>query len=582
MKFELGRSVTCDLDSLIDSRLLIQANSGGGKSWLIRRILEQTFGHVQHLVIDPEGEFASLRDRFDYVLAARNGGDTAADPRSAKLLARKLLELNASAILDIYELKAHERVRFVRAFLEELVDAPKKLWHPVLVVIDEAHVYCPQKGDAESANAVIDLATRGRKRGFCSIIATQRLSKLHKDAAAECNNKLIGRSALDVDMRRASEELGFAGRDEQHQLRELEPGEFFAFGPAISKTVTRVTIGSVQTHHPKAGGRQAFEPPPPTEKVKRLLPQLSDLPAEAEAERQSVKELKQTLATVRGELTRAKKEAPPPSDELIQRRVKAETARMVREHAQIVAGYMRIIKKAGEHAGKAAKELMVDVPATNGTGQHGDGGALPRTSHDAGRSREEVSARQDDSPTPRRSELLHRASTAPASTNGAEPLEGIRKGARCILSELARRHPLTWTKSQVAQLTGYTASGGTFTAYLGDLKRAGLIVVEGKDVMVTDEGLDAAGEVASAPATHDEVMEMWRDKMRAGEFRLLQVIADAGEEGIERDELATETEYTMTGGTFTAYIGTLARNNLIEKRGSLLVPSPMLWPEYAT
>ena len=579
MKFELGPGVECDLDSLIDSRLLIQANSGGGKSWLIRRILEETFGHVQHLVIDPEGEFASLRDRFDYVLAARNGGDTAADPRSAKLLARKLLELNASAILDIYELKAHERVRFVRAFLEELVDAPKKLWHPVLIVIDEAHVYCPQKGDAESANAVIDLATRGRKRGFCSIIATQRLSKLHKDAAAECNNKLIGRSALDVDMRRASEELGFAGRDEQHQLRELEPGEFFAFGPAMSKTVTRVTIGDVQTHHPKAGGRQAFEPPPPTEKVKALLPQLSDLPAEAEAERLNIKELKQTVATVRGELTRAKKAAPPPSEELIERKVTAATDRMEREHAQIIAGYMRIIKKAGEHVGKAAKELMVDVPATNGTGQHGDGSALLRTSHDAGRSREEVSARQDDPPTARRSELPPRASAAPPSTNGTEPLEGIRKGARRILAELARRYPLAWTKSQVAQLVGMTASGGTFGAYIGDLRRAGLIAINGKEITVTDGGLDAAGEVPAAPATHDEVMVMWRDKMRAGEFRLLERIAEAGEDGIEKSDLALEVEMTMTGGTFGAYIGTLARNNLIEKRGSLLVPSPMLWPE---
>lgn len=45
---------------------------------------------------------------------------------------------------------------------------------------------------AESAGAVIDLATRGRKRGQCAVIATQRLSKLHKDAAAEMKNKLIG------------------------------------------------------------------------------------------------------------------------------------------------------------------------------------------------------------------------------------------------------------------------------------------------------------------------------------------------------------------------------------------------------
>src|SRR5689334_16314253 len=31
----------------LDTRLLIQANSGGGKSWLIRRLLEQSHGKVQ-------------------------------------------------------------------------------------------------------------------------------------------------------------------------------------------------------------------------------------------------------------------------------------------------------------------------------------------------------------------------------------------------------------------------------------------------------------------------------------------------------------------------------------------------------
>ena len=91
--FHLAQDLAGDLDVLVDTRLLVQANSGGGKSWALRRLLEQTHGRVQHLVIDPEGEFATLRERFDYVLAARQGGDTAADPRAARLLAERLLEL---------------------------------------------------------------------------------------------------------------------------------------------------------------------------------------------------------------------------------------------------------------------------------------------------------------------------------------------------------------------------------------------------------------------------------------------------------------------------------------------------------
>jgi uncharacterized protein len=261
-----NKPLAIDLDRLVETRLLLQANSGAGKSWALRRILEQTHGRVQHLVVDVEDEFHTLREKFDYVLAGRHGGDCPADTRSAPLLARRLLELGVSAIIGIYELKAHDRIRFVRLFLDALVNAPRELWHPVLVVVDEAHIFCPQAGQAESAGAVIDLMTRGRKRGFCGILATQRISKLHKDAAAEANNKLIGRSALDVDMKRAADELGFSGRDDQARLRTLGPGEFFAFGPALSPSVIPVKVGTVETTHPRAGQRSAPPAPPETQR----------------------------------------------------------------------------------------------------------------------------------------------------------------------------------------------------------------------------------------------------------------------------------------------------------------------------
>src|SRR5437588_6833740 len=100
----LNKTISFDLPTLLDTRLLIQANSGGGKSWLIRRILEQSHGNVQHIIVDSEGEFSTLREQYDYVLAGKDG-DTPADPKSAALLARKLLELNVSAIRDLYALQ---------------------------------------------------------------------------------------------------------------------------------------------------------------------------------------------------------------------------------------------------------------------------------------------------------------------------------------------------------------------------------------------------------------------------------------------------------------------------------------------
>src|ERR1017187_84651 len=151
MKISLGSGTHIDLTKLVVSRMLLQANSGGGKSWALRRILEQSHGHVQQLVIDIDDEFYTLREKFDYILVRKDGGDCIPEVRSAGLLAHRLLELGVSAIISIYEMKHHERIAFVRSFLDALVNAPKKLWHPALIVVDEAHVFCPEKDKAESA-----------------------------------------------------------------------------------------------------------------------------------------------------------------------------------------------------------------------------------------------------------------------------------------------------------------------------------------------------------------------------------------------------------------------------------------------
>ncbi|ETS13347.1 hypothetical protein Q648_00202 [Bartonella quintana JK 12] len=47
-----------DLEELLATRLLMQGNSGSGKSHLLRRLLEQSSLWIQHCcVIDPEGDF---------------------------------------------------------------------------------------------------------------------------------------------------------------------------------------------------------------------------------------------------------------------------------------------------------------------------------------------------------------------------------------------------------------------------------------------------------------------------------------------------------------------------------------------
>lgn len=299
-----GHTVIVDVPKLIESRLLITATSGQGKSWALRRMLEQTHGHVQHIVIDPEGEFYTLREIFDYVIARAGNEserDCPADVRSADLLARRLLELRVSAILDIFDMRAQDRSEFVRRFIESLMEAPRNLWHPVLVVIDEAQLFAPEDGKSVSGKAIIDLMGRGRKRGFTGCLASQRYSMVDKNALSMCRNVLIGGFTLDVDVDRAVKALGFTGRDAGQQLRKLSPGQFFVHGPALCREVTLVKVGKVTTTHPKAG-QDAPAPAAQRATIRAVLPRLSDLPIEAEEKAKSEEQLKNEVRRLEREV----------------------------------------------------------------------------------------------------------------------------------------------------------------------------------------------------------------------------------------------------------------------------------------
>jgi len=549
----LAPGVDTGLATLIDTRCLVQANSGGGKSWCLRRLLEQSHGAVQHLVLDPEGEFASLRERFDYVLAAKHGGDTAAEPRAAGLLAQRLLELGVSAIVDLYELKAHERVRFVRGFLEALVDAPKKLWHPALVVLDEAHVFCPQQGEAESASAVIDLCTRGRKRGFGSVLATQRLSKLHKDAAAELNNKLIGRTGLDVDVKRAADELGFT-KERWRELRELEAGEFFVFGPAMSREVRKVRIGAVQTTHPKAGARLAFVAPPPTDRIRALLPKLSDLPAEQERKAKTEADLRAELQSLRGQLAAAERRVPAPAVAKVREVPVLKDAQVKRLEAA-VRTEEKIAERGLEMNAKtlaALKQLADAVRAFTGTGAAAMVTACPPPAAPR------MTYPQRQAPPPRR------APVAFVVDEASGDLTGTQRNILDVASDLVRRG-LEPRRESVARWLGIHPNGGRFLSDLARLRAGGYLdgcrPTQAAWPLIRGREMGLEGAMRGLDGTQQKI---------------LQVLIASDAPSMTREQLASALGIHPNGGRFLSDLAWLRTMGVITER-SPIATTPALF-----
>lgn len=239
---------TLDLEELLATRLLVQGNSGSGKSHLLRRLLEQSAPWVQQCIIDPEGDFTTLSERYGHTVV-----DATRTEAELTRIAARVRQHRVSVVLNLEGLDVEQQMRAAAAFLGGMFDAERDHWYPVLVVVDEAQLFAPAvAGEVSdearklSLGAMTNLMCRGRKRGLAGVIATQRLAKLAKNVAAEASNFLMGRTFLDIDMARAADLLGMEKRQAE-QFRDLARGHFVALGPAISRRPLPVTIGHVET-----------------------------------------------------------------------------------------------------------------------------------------------------------------------------------------------------------------------------------------------------------------------------------------------------------------------------------------------
>lgn len=547
---QLGPNFKLDLVRLMETRLLVQANSGGGKSFFLRKLLEETHGSVQQIVLDMEGEFGTLREKFDYILVGKNG-DLDASPDTAALLARKMLELRTSVIIDLYELKQDDRILYVRNYLDSMMNAPKDLWHPTMVVLDEAHVFAPENGKCISMSAVTDLATRGRKRGYCLIPATQRLSKVHKDVAAECINKVIGRTGLDIDVKRVADELGMTSKSAL-ALRNLDPGTFYAFGPAISKVPELVNVGAVKTKHPAPGQRTLSNKPAPTRTIADVLKKLTDLPKEAEEELRSIADFKAKIRRLELEV-----------------KSKPKTVISKKE-----------IQEAVRHAeGKLQKQFTNDLVKLRGTVEK----ILQVTQRST---REEISKAF---PTVKdyRIELepitgapMGIALTAPAVPPQLRKIEiqpnfsedQVGKLGICekrILAFLCQQPNRTYNKTQVAAMSGYAPNSGSFNNSLSKLRSSGFITGASQSITLSPSRAGEAMDQVSRTPGLTFTLDGWISKLGKCERAIYEHVLKNQESSFSKEELAAATGYEPTSGSFNKSLSRLRTTGLIEgSRGS--------------
>ncbi len=546
------KKLEIDLPTFIDSRALICANSGGGKSYAVRKILEESSNKVMSIVLDVEGEFRTLREEFDFLLIG-NEGDVELNMKSAKLLPKKIMGLEVSTIVDISDLKRNERIRYVKDFLEALMELPRKegFWKPCLIVLDEAHLLAGQQEKQDSCSAVIDLMTRGRKRGYCGILCTQRISKLHKDAVAEANNIMIGRTGLDIDMKRASEILGFTNKKDMLSLRDLDAGEFFVFGTAISKHVTKAKVGEVKTTHPKVGMDLRKEIIKPTKKVISILSKLKDLPQEAEKKlielndyKKEILELKRQLRVL--EHSKPKLEVDEKSLERARNQGVIESQRKYEKQLLVMESNCKQLENKLGKIGELLDKKIV----------------FQKLEHNPPKRVPEIRPKRFNVPTP---------VSIPRVIPILDEESQLGVCPRKIYSLLFQYSERSFSKQQVGVFTGYSYGSGVFSNALSQLRNLGLIKGSGNNLQVQELNSEIA-------QNFDFSKEAIIPKLGKCEKEIYNVLLENPHQEFSKEELAsaTPTNYSFGSGGFSNALSRLNTFGIIERNNGIIKLNPEL------
>lgn len=558
---------------------------GSGKTNAAGVMVEQLISAGAPVVIlDPVGNWWGLRVAKDgkaegISIPVFGGlrGDVPIEPEAGHLIADLIVDESISAILDVSQFSKGARKRFVTDFVEQFFARMKRDPFPIHLVLEEAHLFVPQKihkGEERMYGALEELIRLGRNFGIgCSMIS-QRPQTVNKEVLSQVEalcvfqvNEKHARKAINEWIVSNSLDVGHM----VDELPSLPVGTAFFWSPQWLGILDRFEFHLKRTFDasatPKLGDKKkrTVEPRKLREdEVESLTSAMSEVVERAEANDPTA--LKRKLAQAEKKIAQLEATAaqPPEMDAADLAQARAEGAEEARqEFAKIVEGFDRVkesqrelLKIAGEAISSAVEGLDAVEPVE-----------VPKA-----RVREARIGRRVETRSPVRT---------PA--RAAVVTEGVDGPMQRILDALAWLEsagiPSPYSRIQVAFLAKYKAGSGGFNNPLGRLRTAELVEYpSGGMIALTTEGR-AAANTPDGPFSHEDLHERIRERIDTPMQRILFPLIDAYPDAIGREELAELAGYTHGSGGFNNPLGRLRTLGLIDyPRSGEVIALPVLFP----
>ncbi len=248
-----------DLKTLLKTHTFIQSMTGGGKTSLILKIVEQVQKErpdVQMVFLDDQEEFTEIPLQYPkFKIISKDATPKIFSIDHAKQIGIQTRRLGKSVVVNLHDFEEqHDRESFVGEFLRGFSSLGKEVGNPAIIVIDEADVYIPTKSNRSnipSRYPIINLTKRARKLNISVILSTQYLSEVEIRARRECANRICGKTTELRDRKIVAELLGEPKVADE--LFDLKAGNFFVRGEIFKQGVSRIYVEESNITRKQAG-----------------------------------------------------------------------------------------------------------------------------------------------------------------------------------------------------------------------------------------------------------------------------------------------------------------------------------------
>ena len=575
---------------------------GKGKSNLLGVMVEVLASRKQQFVIlDPPEAHWGIRYRQDakgkpvglskinVLLIGGPNCDIPIEHTNGREAAKIIVEGNLSTVIGMKSMSFTARQTWCADFAEELFQINTT---PRFIAFEEAHNFLPQLLQCDEQKRVLYAMTRlideGRGIGLGFALASQRPAKVNKNVLEMVDNLFVMGMIGPNDIKAIEGWFKHHVRDKEklrlviERLVRMKPGEAWFLAPEWQDDLVHFTARLRSTYHagrtPKPGERPAnvsrITVSQATKKLKNLFQ------TKQTSQRKEVADLKGANRVIAEQARTIK---------VLERKPVASKPEVRQVHVLDQAAIQRAVDQAakGLQAQVGAVQNVVIALCDEMDGTFHNQSKITKkyrvivgkikplrppkvlTLKPRGPGISRMLADKSTDPVVAYSDPFQ----APVNKGSADlTVDGgdikLRPGALRMLKALAQWYPEAITDAQIAALSGMKKSGGSFSSYMSNLRTAGFFEDVGDKKKATEKAMEWLGDdIPSAPSTTEEVLVIWRPKLRPGAQRMLNAILAHRGDPVSHDEVAAQSRIERSGGSYSSYLSNLVTAHLVVKVG---------------